>query len=178
MASETDYLSLIASVVSAIGGAFAARAAYLSAASAREAKEAAEAAETRLSLREISTTAAGVLLEVRRVEALVDQVKLQSRSLAILSGNHGGSRQQLFADAAETKRSRARALAQDSELFANGANSLAAVDANELERVLLRQTTALRDVQGLREDLEREHLSLEKQGAEIRESMDRTRLAK
>lgn len=178
MTNITDWLSLAAALVSAVGGAFAARAAFLSARSAREAQQAADAAERRASLRDIATAAAAVLVEEKRVSVLVDQVKQTHRALSTLSGASRSSRLDLYVDAAEQKRTEAGSLAEDAKLFAEGAKSLEGVPPEEIDRIQLRQTNSLKKVQTLREDLEREHDSVEAQCAQIRDSMDRARLAR
>lgn len=178
MLSLTEILSLVATVGSAVAGGYAARAAFLSAGSARKAQDAADAAERRASLRELANAAGGVLVEEKRIYALANEVKRAYRASATLSGASGGSRLNHYLEAADEKLAGARALADDAKLFADGARNLEQSPPEEIDRVLLRQTNALRKVQTLRDDLEREHLSLEAQHTQLLESMDRQKFAK
>ena len=178
MSTETDWLSVAAALVSAVGGVVAALAAFLSARSARETQAAADAAEHRSTRGQIAADASAVLIEAKRVSNLADQIIQAYRGLATLQGALGGPRLALVLNAAEKKREESSALAETSNLFSDGASSLKLATPDELDRVRLQQKAALNAAQALREDLEREQESIERQLLQVLESMDRTRLAR
>ena len=178
MPTTTDYLSLTATVASAIAGAFAAWAAYRSAQSARVAQQAADKADLRAALREVATTANAIIAEKERIESRVAKLRLSYSSLFALSGASTSSNLPLYISAIDGKLARASTLAEDANLFASGAGNLAQCPTEEVDRVQLRLRGSLVVLQGTREDLESEHASVESQCAERRGSMDRTRLAR
>lgn len=163
MTNTAETLTILASVASAVGGVFAARAAFLSAKSAREVKHAADDMQLRGLLREVATTAGAVLVEVKRIQSVGNEVQHAYRALAVLSGAYGNSRMQLYIAAVDEKLNEAKTLAEDSKLFSDGARSIADCPPAEIERVLLRQALALTTTRAMREDLERENTSLEVQ---------------
>lgn len=175
MAGATELVSLVAAVVSAIGGAFAARAAFLSARSARETQLAADDAERRATRRDLGRTAAEVIIDCGRVERLRQALKSEYGSLAIFNGGYGDARMQIKFDEIDGLAAEAEVLKKDAALFFDGAASLLDAPVEEIDRVLLRQQTALTRVQSLRVDFEREYTQVERQNAESRARMDATR---
>jgi hypothetical protein len=167
MENLNSVLSLIATISSAIAGAYAARAAYLSAHSAREAQKSANDAELRALLRELSSTSSRVVVEESRIQIACNDVKRAYRTLAMNTGNSTNSKLALYVGATDKKMITAAELAKDAALFSGGAKSLQLSPLDEIERVLSRQIEALHIVQGIRDDLTREHLSLE---SDIRDS--------
>ncbi len=161
MENFNSVLSLIATIVSAIAGAYAARAAYLSANSATKAQNSAEKAEFRAALRELSSTSSRVVVEEGRIQIVGNDVQRAHRTLAMNTGNFPSSRLTLFIGETDKKMITAAELAKDAALFSGGAKSLRLSPLEEIERVLSRQIEALHIVQGIRDELTREHLSLE-----------------
>lgn len=174
----TELFSLAASVVSAMGGGFAAWAAFRSAGSAREAQKSAEESERRASLRRVSETASAVSVEADRILIRGERLKLGYRSLFTLSGGTNHSKLPQYLDVIEEKMRKAAAFGVDASLFAGEPKLLAEATAEDVDRVQLRLAHSLVTVRGIREDLEREETGVESQCAELRESMDRTRLAR
>ena len=167
MENLNSVLSLIATIGSAIAGAYAARAAYLSAHSAREAQKSADDAELRALLRELSSSSSRVVVEESRIQMAGNDVKRAYRTLAMNTGNSTNSKLALYVAATDKKMITAAELAKDAALFSGGAKSLHLCPLDEIERVLSRQIEALHIVQSIRDDLTREHLSLE---SEIRDN--------
>ena len=178
MSDSTDWLSAISALVSAAGGAFAARAAFLSARSARDAQRAADDAERRASLREIAVLASAVVVEAQRVSNLAAQLKLGYQAMGAFSGSTGNSGIAQRITEVEKKEHEVQALAEDSRLFSEGARSLAQSSIEDIDRVHTRQAAAQKRAVAIREELAREHSSVEARNAESRESRDRTRLAR
>lgn len=167
MTNTAETWTLVASLVSTVGGFLAVIAAFRSAKYAREAKHAADDMERRVLLREVATNAGAVLVEVKRIQSVGNEVLRAHRALAVLSGTYGNSRMQLCIASVEEKLNEAKALAEDSKLFSDGARSIAECPLTEIERVLLRQAVALTTTRAMREDLEREKSSLEAQRVQM-----------
>ena len=161
-----------------VSGAFAAKAAYLSAASAREAKEYAAQADIRAGLREISATAGAILVEHRRIASGVDHLKVALNTLAAFSGSTHHSRFEMYRHAGEERGLESKQLANDAELFANGALSLKDSGIEEIERVRLRLMNSLKQIESIRIDLDNELADINAQNAQARERLDRTRLGR
>ncbi len=171
MKDTVDLLVAAASVISAIGGGFAAWAAFKSAASARSAQESTERAELRVALRQLSTTAGLIAVEVARVRDRGSALKIAHRSLATLSGTSGSSRVALYESAIDDKVKQSEELAIDAELWKDGATTLQSGPPEEIDRVQRRLSVSLRAVEAIREDLEREHATVESQCSEYRQRM-------
>jgi hypothetical protein len=169
-----ELVSAGAAVVSAVGGAFAAFAAFRSAASARAAQEAAAATEKRTVLRQVAITANDVLVEVERVESRSLVLKQGYRSLFTFGGSSGGSREALYLKAVDEKVASVQALASIAKPFVSGGSDLANATLEEINENEIKLTQALSQVRATREDLEREHASVEGQCATYRENAIRS----
>jgi signal recognition particle GTPase len=178
MSDLSNWLSIAAALVSAVGGCFAARAAFLSARSARDSQAAADEAERRATRRAIAIDASAVVAESKRVAELSSRVIQAQRRLAVIHGGVGSPRLDLYAKEAEARRGEVEVLAKAAQLFTDGASSLRGSPPDDLDRVLLQQQVALKATQKIREQLEREEESIERQRLQMLESMDRTRLGK
>jgi hypothetical protein len=178
MSSAAEILSVAAAAISAVGGAFAAWAAMQSARSASKTQAAADAMERNFALRDAALAAGEVQVEALRANARADQLKLSYSTLFTLSGSSGNSRQALYVTAIETKLGRVTQLLDDASKFKDGATSLKEATIEDMLRVQMRLTTSVKEVRALREELDREHDQIERQCAERRASMDRTRLAR
>ncbi|MFH7042047.1 hypothetical protein ABT392_06965 [Paucibacter sp. JuS9] len=129
-------------------------------------------------MRELAATANTVVVEESRIKARAIGLRQEYRSLAILSGGSGGSRQQLFLDAIDEKERQAVERADDARKFIDGARSLRESTAEDIDRVQHRLANSLEVVRAMREDLDREMLAVEGQSAERRAAMEGTRLAR
>ena len=178
MSNSTDWLSAAAAAVSAVGGSFAAYAALLASRSARDAMHAADVADRRASRREIASLASAIGTEVSRLGTLVPQVKGLYRSLFALSSTGHNSRLDLYLNALDQKLEEIGPLKQDASLFEDEAKNLGEVNAGELDRVHVRLASSYRRIFAIHELVEAERDDISSQCAELRESMDRTRLAR
>ena len=178
MASVVEVLSVTASAVSAAGGAFAAWAALQSSRSASKAQATADAMETRVALRDVALAAGEIQVEARRAQSRAELLKGSYGTLFILSGSFGNSRQAIYSAEVEKKADRIAQLVEDAKKFDYGATSLRQATIDDILRVQMRLSNSIKEVRGLREELDREHDQIESQCAERRESMDRTRLAR
>lgn len=150
MAEPTSIISVVAAVVSAIGGAAASIAAFRSTKHAREAFDENRNAEKRFSLRQLSLTAHSVSVEVERILWLSQGLKTSYRSLAVSSGAVGGSREQLFQKEIDANIDAAKKLSAKADPFIslqtqllNG--PLEEISSRELEMAqCLSETIALR----------------------------------
>ena len=144
-----EVASAVAAVVSAIGGCAAALAAFRSARSAETASRGAEEVQRRAALRELSSTAALVVLEAKRVELRAHEFHLAAGSLDIAA---------IHAQAEITKihfQSQAKEIIADAALFVGGAKSLRLASLEEIDRVGTRMSEHLNIVSSAREELER-----------------------
>jgi hypothetical protein len=178
MPTAVEILSVAATVVSAIGGAFAAWAAWQSARSASKAQEAAELMERNVALRDVAMAAGEVSVEARRAESRAGQLKLSYGTLFTLSGSFGNSRQALYVAEIDKKLDRIAQLVEDASKFDDKASTLRKTTIEDVLRVQTRLTNSVNEVRALREELDREHDQVERQCAERRENLDRKRLAR
>jgi hypothetical protein len=178
MASNAELVSAAAAVVSAIGGAFAAWAAYRSADSARASQRAAEEAERRASLRQVAATCSEIITEAKRVETRGNQTKLAYNTLAAFSGSLGNSAISIRLNEVDAKVQRSSELATHAKLFVDGASALGQAPSDELDRVELRESSALVEVRAVREELELELSDLQAQIAQRREDNMRAKYAR
>ena len=117
-------------------------------------------------------------MEAMRAQSRADQLKQSYSTLFSLSGTFGNSRQALYEAEINKKIDRIGPLLEDASKFGDGAASLKEVAIEEILRVQMRVLNSVKEIRGLREELDREHDQVEGQCAALRESMDRTRLAR
>lgn len=169
MADLSAVISATAAVVSAVGGLFAAIAAFRSAESAREARETALTSEKRAVLRQLTVTANEVLVEARRAESRGAELRLAYRTLFIFGGSSGGSSEALYLAEVDKKLAELGELSENAKPFAFGQDSLMNGPIDEIESRETKLAQVLTRVRAIREDLEREHASVEGQCTIYRE---------
>ena len=149
--------SAIAAVVSAVGGCAGAVAAFRSARSARDAARSAEDSVHRAAIREVSTTASSVVLEVARLQSFAADLDSEYQTAGIFSGSFQNSgieqRRKEVANVAES----VAKFAVDASLFTGGAQCLSSAPAHEVDRVLLRLMESLATIRAMRDDLARHY---------------------
>lgn len=170
MADPSAVISAVAAAMSAIGGAFAAVAAFRSAASAREAREAAETSEKRAALRQLMVTTNEVLVEARRAESRGAELKLAYRTLFTFGGSSGGSREGLYLAEVDKKLAGVTKLSEHAKPFASDQDGLMNGPVDEISSRETKVAQVLTQVRAIREDLEREHASVEGQCTTYREN--------
>ena len=134
--------------------------------------------ESRLALRDLTLAAGEIQVEARRAQSRAEQLKLSYGTLFTLSGSSGNSRRALYSAEIDKKTDRIAQLVEDAKKFDDGAPSLWQATIDDILRVQMRLSNSIKEVRGLREELDREHDQIESQCAKRRESMDRTRLAR
>lgn len=169
MSDPAAVISAIAAVVSVVGGGFAAVAAFRSAGSARDAREDAQVSEKRTALRQLTVTANEVLVEARRTESRGAELKLAYRTLAAFSGNSSGSREGLYLVETDKKLAEVTKLSEYAKPFAPGQDGLMNGPVDEIGSRETKMAQVLTQVRAIREDLEREHASVEGQCTTYRE---------
>jgi replicative DNA helicase len=169
MADPAAVISAVAAVVSAIGGAFAAIAAFRSAASAREASQTAEMSEKRAALRQLIVTANEVVVEARRADSRGAELKLAYRTLFTFGGSSGGSRETKYLAEVEKKLGEITTLSKIAKPFASDQDDLMNGLVDEISGREASIAQVLTQVRAIREDLEREHASVEGQNTTYRE---------
>jgi hypothetical protein len=169
MADPAAVVSALAAVLSAIGGAVAAIAAFRSAGSARDAREAAQVSEKRSALRQLTVTANEVLVEVWRVESRAAELKLSYRTLSTFEGSFGGSRETLYLGEVDRKVATIVNVSEAAKPFASGQDHLMNGPVEEIAAREIKISQLLTEARAIREDLEREHASVQVQCATYRE---------
>lgn len=168
---SAEVTSAIAAVISAIGTVFATWAAFRSAGSAQLAQKAAAEAERRSDLRQLCITAGEVLVEFRRVESRAVDAKQAYTTLFTFSGNSSGSRRNIYISAIEEKSKTATQLQNHAQLFISPPKNLGTAPLDEIDRIQTKLSNSLTEMRALRQDLEREHASVESQNAVYQEKV-------
>lgn len=171
--TELD-LAMVANVI-AFGALIAAIVAmFASFRSAKAAEQSASlAARTldRLALREIVRASGDAVIEARRIDDLADELRREYRQLFTYNSSSGGSREKLFADEIEKKVSRKKALAEEAERIASDSSSLSAASERDMTLMISRLDGALSQLRPLRESMERELSSIQKDNQIFREKL-------
>lgn len=170
MPDSNVVISTVAAVVSAIGGAFATVAAFRSAGSARVTQDAAAASEKLAALRQLMVAANEVLVEARRAESRGNDLKLSYHVLFTFAGSSGGSREKLYVDATEGKLAEATAISARAKPYSSDLDLLLNGPLEEITGREIKVAQMLTEIRAIREDLEREHASVEGQCAEFRKN--------
>lgn len=169
MSDSVAIISTIAAVVSAIGGAVAAVAAFRSAGSAQSAQDAAQTSEKRAALRQLSVTASEVLVEAGRASSRGAELKSAYQTLSTFANASGGSRLGMRLDEVDKKLIEVENMSQRAKPFASGQDSLMNGPVDEINSREITMSQVLTMVRARREDLEREHASVEAQNKIYRE---------
>jgi len=159
-------MSTIAAVVSAIGGAVAA---FRSAGSAQSAQDAAQTSEKRAALRQLSVTASEVLVEAGRASSRGAELKSAYQILFTFANRSGGSHLGMYIDEVDKKLIEVENMSQRAKPFASGQDSLMNGPVDEINSREITMSQVLTMVRARREDLEREHASVEAQNKIYRE---------
>lgn len=128
--------------------------------------------------RDLALAVGDAQVEAMRAKSRADQLKLSYSTLFTLSGSFANSRQALYEREVEKKAERIDQLLEDASKFDNGATSLKEATIEDILRVQMRLLNSVKEIRGLREELDREHDQIEGMCAARRESMERTRLAR
>lgn len=155
-----DLVSSVAALVAAVGGLWAARAAHQSAVTAREATRHAENVERRGIFRDLIAAANGVIAESDRVIALFEEVKSEYRTLAVFTGNTGGSRVELYVDRADSKSKEVLPYYDEAKQLVEQQASLRDTSEEDLTQTLCKIGGYLITVQRIKAELEREVSSI------------------
>lgn len=169
MAEPVSVISVVAAAVSAIASAFAAVAAFRSAASARAARDSADKSEKRTALRQLALTANEVLVEARRAELRAAELKSAYRTLFTFGGSSGGSREGLYLAKVDKELGEITKFSEIAKPFISGQEGLMNGPLEEISGRETKLAQTLTQVRAIREDLEREHASVEGQCATYRE---------
>ena len=169
--SPYEIASAIAAVVSAVGGSAAAIAAFRSAASAKQAATSAEDGERRATLREVSSAATAISLEVMNLRSRAAELEVEYQSARLFSGSvaHSGI-DKLRTSTAELVEC-VSPLASNAELFAGGAKSLKQATAEEIDRLLIRLSEDLAKVRANRQELDRKYDAVRAENSNLRVSL-------
>lgn len=146
-------LTVCGTLLSALAAALATYAAFSSANSARHSLRISEQAERRLSIRTTLMDAHAIEIECDRLGRLATELMLNYQSLAVFSGASGGSRDEMYQNAAREKQVYAKLLStQAKELTANP-SSLDTLDDKEIDQVKIKISATLLELLALRENI-------------------------
>lgn len=165
MPESASVISVIASVVSAIGGAIACIAAFRSAGHAKEAFEESQKADKRHALRQLSLTAHQVVVEVERIKWLAQGLKVAYKTLVVFCGATGGSRVTIFTKEIEEKVGVAETLENKSSPFIELQVALLNGPLEEISGREVRMSQHLAEAVALREKLEIELADIQAKNA-------------
>lgn len=165
MSEPASLISVIASVVSAIGGATACVAAFRSAGHAKEAFEEAQKADKRYSLRQLSLTAHQVVVEVERIKWLAQGLKVAYKTLAVFCGATGGSRVTMFTKEIEEKIGVAETLENKASPFIELQVALLNGPLEEISGREVKMSQYLAEAVALKENIEIELADIQAQNA-------------
>lgn len=168
--SLIEIASAIAAVVSAVGGAFAAVAAFRSADSAREAAHSAEDSNRRARLRQVSSTAAAILVAALGIKSRASELIFEYKSAEVFSGSAGNSSLQKLKENTLELQAKAEPFVIDACLFVNGATQLAKSPEEEIDRIWVRLNGNLQILQTIRDELDRKYTAMATQNLQHRES--------
>lgn len=163
-------ISAIAGAIAAAGGLWAARAAHISAATAQQAATRAENAERRQLLNTLLADAHGVIEESSRVESLVNDVESEYRTLAVFTGNTGGSREKLYVDRTDAKLTEVAPMLEQAKQFIENQAALRNASEEDLTEASSKFQGLHVHVRRMREELEREQFSIAAQNQLHREN--------
>jgi hypothetical protein len=173
--SLAQVVTMLATVISAAGAAFAAVAAFKSAGFAQAAQEAAQTSEKQAAVRQLMLTANEVLVEARRVESRGGQLKLDYRTLFSFGGSGGSSREAMYLGEVDKKLHEVTQLADYAKPFVTNNPSLVNGPIEEISSREIRLAQTLNQVLAVREDLELEQASVDGQNTTYREIAIRAR---
>lgn len=176
--SLLEISAAIAAVVSAVGSAFAAVAAFRSADSAREAARSAEDINRRARLREVSFTAASILVAVLGIKSRGTELIVEYKSAEAFSGSAGNSSLQKLKENTMELQAKAESFVADASLFANGATQLAKLSEEEIDRIWVRLSGNLQLLQTIRDEFDRKYTAMATQNLQHREIALQSRGAK
>ena len=156
-------ISAIGGMLGAIGGLFAAIAAFRSAGIAAKAANLAQNADRRSLVREVNTATRNTISECTRIEDLANRLNESYTSLAVFTGNVGGSRHKMLTEQVESNKKQAEELRRSVEAELSGTADLSKLAVSELESLFARHSGLLPTTKAIREKLETEFASVEKQ---------------
>ncbi|MES9994076.1 MAG: hypothetical protein ABW098_19160 [Candidatus Thiodiazotropha sp.] len=157
MATPQSYeiASVIAAVVSAVGGCAAAIAAFRSADSARLTAKAAYESSRRESLREISSLATTIETEIIAARSVAGELNAEYRTAEILAGTTNNSSIERMRSTTNALAEKASSFSNNAQPFAGGAIVLNQAPPDEIHRVHVRLSDDLAKIRVIREELAR-----------------------
>ena len=167
--SWVEIASASAAVLSAIGGALAAFGAMRSASSAHQAQKAMERSEKRAGVRELVVTNNELQIELQRVISRATDLRTAYRSLFGFSGSSNHSSEKLLLTALEEKVASAQKSAESTAELSIDVTAIYDATLDDISKRHAKIDQSLFFVRSVREDIEREHSSIEAQCSEHRQ---------
>lgn len=166
---SVEIAAAVAAIVSAFGGAFAAIGAMRSASSARHAQDATERSEKRTALRELVVSGNELKVELQSVVSRATELKISYRTLFAFSGSSHHSSEALLLSTLDEKVSSAQRAVESVAKISTDITTLYDAALDDINKRYTEVQQALFSTHSLREDIEREHSSIEAQCATYRE---------
>ena len=166
---SVEITSAVAAIVSAVGGAFADIGAMRSASSARHAQEATERSEKRVALRELVVSENELSVELERVLSRAKELKASYRLLFNFSVSSNNSNEKLVVSAIEEKVLSVQKAAEEVAQHSTDLTTLYDASLDDINKRQAQIQQALFSVRSVREDIDREHSSVEAECAAYRE---------
>jgi hypothetical protein len=163
-------IAVLASIISALGGLYAARAARVSAELARATLEESRMTEKRSALRQLSLSANQVTVEAKRIDGVSRGLKVNYQTLAIFCGASNGSRVQIYCETIDKRISEAMRISEKSKSFIAFQQQLHKGPLEEITSREISVSRDLRDLQHIRDEMEKENCEISGQIAAYREA--------
>jgi len=167
--STLTVIAVVTGFIGAVGGLFAAAAAFRSAGSAKEAVKHARDVERRGLVRDVTRAAHNVVAETMRVDDFGNKLKQAYQTLAIFSGQAGGSRPKLYITDVEEKQKAILPLQQEARKLIDEGEAYRSLAEEELTEVLTKMDGYLVQVRRVKEKFEHDLESVERDNKIFRE---------
>ncbi|WP_148861231.1 hypothetical protein [Marinobacter fonticola] len=165
MPEPASIISVIASVVSAAGGAIACIAAFKSAGHAKRAFEESQKADKRFALRQLSLTAHQIVVEVDRIKWLAQGLTAAYKALAVFNNATGNSRVPLMTNEVAKKVRVAEQLGEKAKPFVDVKTALLNGPLEEISDREIAMTQYLTEAIALRGKIEIELADIQAKNA-------------
>jgi hypothetical protein len=161
MFSQDIFVLLAAlAALAAAGSLWAARAAHRSALAAEEAARHAHSVDRRAILRDLITNCHRLIVESVQIGSLIEQLKVEYRILATLSGESGGSREKFLIQRAESRHKEIGAFQEEARQCIRERAQLLNASEEDFTAALSKFDGYLVRVLGIKDSLERELASV------------------
>lgn len=167
--TNAEWLNLVVACGATVATGLATLAAFKSASSASAAQEALLEDQLRSGRREVAALVSSCAFEFSRVQFLARTIGVLDRSIAVFTGNHGGSRQSATRNAVAERVAAAEGHFHTAAELKGNPVSIGNLEREEIDRLQLDLTIQLGDLRAIAEELARDSSAREAQVLQHRE---------